>query len=59
MSSQAFLFFIFPLNPHQFLEEKYLIFLLGKGEIGENGKKKIGRKDIINKQIIGINLKQV
>ena len=32
---------------------------MGKGEIGENGKKKIRRKDITNKQISGIDLKQV
>jgi hypothetical protein len=32
---------------------------MGKGEIGENGKNKKERKDKINKQINGIDLKQV
>ena len=32
---------------------------MGKWEIGENEKNKIRGKDIINKQISGIDLKQV
>ena len=32
---------------------------MGKWEMGENGKNKISRKEIINKQINGIDLKQV